>query len=107
MLGISIRNAWFLYNKGNPVQQIDFPRYIVTIYVSKYDTIGKSAARPSSVLSSTTAYRRDHLLTYISNKKRMRCAHEDGNSGVRTICLKCDLGLCIYSNVAFHRKLYF
>lgn len=114
MLDVTIHNAWYLYNRaGNTVSQLDFRRDIVITYLTRFGTAAKGAGRPSYSLSNTSGSRvsmdirydrTDHYLTYIPNLKRRRCAREGCKSSVRTMCSKCDLGLCIDCNMVFHHK---
>lgn len=115
MIDISIHNAWYVYNrgKGNSVRQLDFRREIVITYLLKYGTQARGAGRPSSSLSSSSGSRVsndlrydgfNHMMTYISNKKRRRCANEKCDSSVRTMSIRCYVGLCIDCNINFHKK---
>lgn len=115
MLDVSIQNAWVLYKRsGKSVTQLQFRRDIVNTYLQRYGTASKGAGRPlSASLSSTQGSRigdairydrTDHLLISISNKKRRRCAMEGCTTSTRTMCRKCDVGLCLDCNVNFHCK---
>ncbi|XP_068083077.1 uncharacterized protein [Anabrus simplex] len=44
----------------------------------------------------------DHLVQHTEGKKRKRCANENCKSSVRTMCLKCGVGLCIDCFVPLH-----
>lgn len=113
MLDVSIENAWYIYNKAeHNIPQLSFRREIATTYLTKYGTEAKGAGRPLSGISqnlsrvsSNIRYDRiDHFLMNIPNKKRWRCANEGCSSIVRTMCRKCNIGLCIDCNIKFHQK---
>lgn len=40
----------------------------------------------------------------VPNKKRRHCAGDNYKSHIRTMCMKCDLGLCIPCFRVFHEK---
>lgn len=114
LIDVSIHNAWFLWKKsGKTVTQLQFRREIVNTYLTKYGTPPKGAGRPSSSLTSSQGHRisddirydrTDHLLVYIPDQKRRRCAMELCNTSARTMCQKCNIGLCLTCNVRFHTK---
>lgn len=114
LIDVSIQNAWVLYKKsGKSVTQLQFRREIVNTYLSKYGTASKGAGRPSSSLTSSQGNRVsdairydriDHLLVYIPDQKRRRCAMELCNTSARTMCRKCNIGLCLTCNLGFHTK---
>lgn len=114
LIDVSIQNAWILHKKsGHPITQLQFRREIVNTYLKKYGTASKGAGRPSCSLSSKQGSRisdeirydrNDHLLVYIPDNKRRRCAMELCTTSSRTMCKKCDVGLCLTCNVGFHTK---
>lgn len=113
LIDAAIFNSWILYRKNSPISQLDFRRAIAQAYLSRFKTEPKSAGRPSTSKFSLSLNRisddirydsRDHLLMSIPDKKRRRCAGEGCCSSTRTMCKKCDLGLCIECNVIFHTK---
>lgn len=114
MVDVSIENAWYIYNRaGNATPQLAFRRDIATAYLMRYGTASKGPGRPSTGLPSSSSNRisdnvrydrMDHFLTYIPNKKRWRCANEGCRSIVRTMCVKCGVGVCVECNLDFHQK---
>lgn len=113
LLDAAIFNSWVLYKKNNPISQLDFRRALVKNYLSRYGIAPKTAGRPSTSkfslslnrISDEVRYdRTDHLLMSIPNKKRRRCAGEGCSTSTRTMCKKCDIGLCIECNIIFHTQ---
>lgn len=114
LIDVSISNAWILYKKGHNTQlsQLDFRRNIAQTYLKKYENPPKTAGRPSTSKFSVSCNRisddlrydgLNHLLTYVPNNKR-RCAGEGCPTSARTMCTKCDVGLCLECNVIFHTR---
>lgn len=114
-LDAAISNAWILYRKGcnQRMTQLTFRRTIAQTYLRRYGTIGKGAGRPSTSKFSISFNRvsddmrydeTNHLLVYIADKKRRRCAGEGCSTSARTMCRKCDVGLCLDCNYIFHTK---
>ncbi|KAI4459501.1 hypothetical protein MML48_6g00004129 [Holotrichia oblita] len=79
-------------------------------YLTKYKNPPKSSGRVSTAAASTSRVsddlRYDGLLHYIyvPENKRRRCAGIDCKSRGRTMCSKCDVGLCIECFRIFHTK---
>jgi len=46
----------------------------------------------------------NHLVIEVPNKKRRRCAADKCKSHIQTMCIKCNLGLCIPCFRLFHEK---
>lgn len=114
IVDVCIQNAWQLNRKsGGKMTQLMFRREIATTYLRSFGTPPKGPGRPRTSLSSVTMNRIsdnlrydkiDHLVSHTSGKKRRRCAGEGCSSSVRTMCIKCDVGLCLDCFVPFHRK---
>lgn len=84
LLDVAINNAWVLSKKsGSTFTKLDFKREIPDEL--RYDQM-------------------NHWVREIPNKKRRRCAGDNCKSHVRTMCMKCDLGLCIPCFQVFHEK---
>lgn len=105
-----VQNAWITYRKHNPnVTQLMFWRKVAQVYLTKFQNPPKSAGRPStysadSRIAPDIRYDRvDHIVEYVPNNKRRRCA---GNhipaSAVRTQCRKCNVGLCVTCFTTYH-----
>lgn len=110
LIDISINNAWIIYKKyiGN-VSQLQFRRQIVLTYLQKYAIIPKGPGRPPSLKSLHGRVQEesrfdglDHLVKKIPDGKRRRCAAQICSSSTRTICAKCNVGLCIDCFFLYH-----
>jgi len=96
------------------ITQLDFRRELVLTYLQRYGVARIGAGRPSKSLSSSDSRvsddirydRMDHLVsyTYTQEKKRRRCTKDGCKSVGRTMCVKCDVGLCIDCFANFHKK---
>jgi hypothetical protein len=114
LIDVAVVNAWLIAHKVKPkLSQLEFRRDIVQTYLTRYKTQLLSAGRPSTSKSSVTLNRvsddirydgRDHLLVPTEGKKRKRCAGEGCISGIRTMCSKCNVGLCLECNYIYHNK---
>ena len=108
----AIQNAWLLSQKTNQAKsQINFRRSIVQTYLKKYGKTSKGGGRPkiseeSSINSRVSDGLRldtlQHLVRFIPDGKRRRCAGANCSSIVRTECKKCNIGLCINCFEEFH-----
>lgn len=116
LLDVATVNAWTIrknYKGEAAISQLEFRREIAQIYLNRFGIRPKAAGRPSTSKSSISLNRvsdnlrydrLDHLLIPVQGKKRRRCAGEGCSSSVRTMCMKCDVGLCIECNFIFHTK---
>ncbi|KAK9679078.1 Transposase IS4 [Popillia japonica] len=89
---------------GRNISQLEFRRSIVQTYLTRYKNPPKSSGRVrvSTATASTSRVSDDlrydglhHYMMYVPKNKRRRCAGIDCNSRGRTMCCKCDVGLCI------------
>ncbi|KAJ8950838.1 hypothetical protein NQ318_012704, partial [Aromia moschata] len=87
-----------------PLTKVQFRREISRVYLTKFCVAPKGAGKQTTARSSVTLNRvsdnlrydrLDHLLTYIPNNKSRRCAGEGCITSTRTMCIKCDVGLCL------------
>lgn len=113
LLDVAIHNAWLIARRsGKKVNQLEFRREIVQVYLKRYSNPAKGAGRPAAPIAGTSrvsdALRFDennHLVEKILKKRR--CVG-DGckgkSSAVRTKCGKCDVGLCIDCFSNFHKQ---
>lgn len=117
ILDVAMQNSWILYNKANKTNmpQLDFRREVVDVYLHRYRSISKGSGRPSSSVHRSSDSRisddirydgKDHLVRSIGEDKtkKKRCAYRSCKSIVRTMCNKCNVGLCINCFMPFHTK---
>lgn len=112
MFDVALQNSWILYNKTGrkKISQLDFKREIVNVYLRKYQNIPKATGRPSScsfltdsrISDSIRFDRIDHLIKPTDDKKKKRCAGKHCKSIMRTMCVKCNVGLCVDCFIPFH-----
>ncbi|KAJ8911109.1 hypothetical protein NQ315_003371 [Exocentrus adspersus] len=112
MLDACMQNAWQLHKKSKgTLPQLEFRREIVKSYLKSFGTQPKGAGRTSTSTSSVTLNRvsddlrydkRDHFVVRIPQNKRRRCTGEGCASSGRTMCNKCNVGLCIDCFCLFH-----
>lgn len=114
VVDICVQNAWQIHRKsGGSLPQLDFRRSIVQAILKKHGIPPKGPGRTLTSSSSVTLNRvsddlrydsKDHLVVPVPNKKRRRCAGEGCSSHIRTMCKKCDVGLCVECFNIFHTK---
>nr|CAH7717546.1 unnamed protein product [Callosobruchus chinensis] len=113
LIDACISNAWILWKKAHRDQmsQLDFRRNIAQTYLKRYENVPTGGGRPSTSKFSLSMNRicddlrydgLNHLLVSIPDKKRRRCAGEGCITSTRTMCIKCDVGMCIECNYIFH-----
>nr|CAH7762079.1 unnamed protein product [Callosobruchus chinensis] len=113
LIDACISNAWILWKKAHRDQmsQLDFRRNIAQTYLKRYENVPTGGGRPSTSKFSLSMNRicddlrydgLNHILVSIPDKKRRRCAGEGCITGTRTMCIKCDVGMCIECNYIFH-----
>lgn len=109
LIDASVQNAWILYKKANTPNkctQLQFRRAIVITYLKKYGT-PLSKPGPSKKLKSADLLRYDKIEHFVSptpEGSRRRCAAENCSSRVRSMCVKCNVGLCISCFVQYHTE---
>lgn len=111
MLDVSIVNAWTVQRKaGLDITQLEFRREIVQVYLTRFGELPRGPGRSFS-LSSVPGHlndirydKEDHLIVKVPNNKRRRCAAALCKSVGRTMCKKCDVGLCTGCFYSFHKK---
>jgi len=110
LIDVCINNAWVLKRKSNNMPQLQFRREIAQAYLSKYGESSKGAGRPRSSTSSgrvLTDIRYDgvnHLVTKIPDGKKRRCNGDRCKSIMRTMCIKCKVGICVDCFVNYHKQ---
>ena len=108
-LDVAMQNAWLLYRTSEaeqvPRDLLSFRRYVVQTYITKYSTPA-GVVRP---IASARDTRVEHDVRFdnighmvISVEGRPRCAV--CNSRPKTMCVKCNVGLCPKCFVSFHTK---
>lgn len=113
-IDVAINNAWQLHKKfDGKMPQLQFRREIAQHYLRSFGIPAKPGGRPSTSKSSISLNRisdmirydqLNHLVDEVPDKKRRRCAGEGCCSSIRTMCKKCDVGLCIPCFAIFHTK---
>lgn len=113
-IDVCVHNAWQIHRKSDgSMSQLEFRRSIVQTYLKTHGVPPQGSGRPA--LSSTSLSlnrvfdglrydRINHLVIPVPNRKRRRCAGEGCISHVRTMCQKCNVGLCIDCFVIFHTR---
>lgn len=114
IIDVCLHNAWQIHRKsGGRMSQLEFRRSIVQTYLKTYGVPPRGPGRPAISTMSLSfnrvsdEFRYDglnHLVTSTPNRKRKRCAGEGCSSHIRTMCQKCNLGLCIECFAIFHTK---
>jgi hypothetical protein len=109
LIDVAITNAWRLHVKsGHNSTQLEFRRSIVQEYLTRFKNAPKRKGRPSNITSRVPEGirfdRLDHYVMSTIDGKRKRCAGATCSSSVRTMCSKCDVGLCIDCFKIFHTK---
>ncbi|KAG8231879.1 hypothetical protein J437_LFUL011784 [Ladona fulva] len=91
-IDVSVNNAWILKRKSSePKTKLEFRREIAQIYLTRYKTQLKSPVEDSvRRLHRKLALQKRE----IAHNKRRPCANKEGTSCGRTMCKKCDVGLC-------------
>lgn len=100
-----VQNAWQLRRSTGSLQpQLDSRRELVTIYITRYGERSKGPGTPitskcsifdSRVCDDMRYDGMNHLVISTPEKKRRRCAEKGCTSVGRTMCKKCNVGLCI------------
>ncbi|KAJ6640351.1 PiggyBac transposable element-derived protein 3 [Pseudolycoriella hygida] len=110
MTDACIQNAWQLHRVAHPeMPQLDFRREIALYYCGHYGVPPKSTGnRKRKVDDSSANLRFDNLSHWPRHvAKRRHCADEACQSTVRTVCMKCDVGLCINCFETYHSSQKF
>lgn len=105
LLDVTINNAWLLYRKTHEkTSNLDFRREIVRTYLARYGAPSKSPgpARTSIPHTLLNSIRYDGLHHYVSSCNRRRCAGTGCKTFGRTMCSKCDVGLCVSCFASYH-----
>lgn len=110
---VAIQNSWILYNKSHEkkISGLEFRREVANVYLQKYKILPKGPGRPSTAHGSTTdsrvsdEVRFDRIDHWVQSvEKKRRCAYKTCKSTPRTICSKCNVGLCVQCFLLYHTK---
>lgn len=112
LIDVALTNAWRLYkNSGKNSTLLEFRRSIVQEYLIRFKTSQKKKGPSSSRVSTTSRVLEgirydclDHYVIPTEKGKRKRCAGDLCQSSVRTMCFKCQIGLCVNCFKTFHEK---
>jgi hypothetical protein len=106
LVDVSVQNAWFLHRAGGSnMPQLDFRRQIAARYCSSLgeSKVAKNYRRPKTAMESIPRFdNMGHYLVHVPEVKRRRCAGALCSKVCRTMCKKCDVGLCIDCNENYH-----
>lgn len=106
MIDVAVKNAWQLHRVEHPeMPQLDFRREITLFYCRHYGVPPKSTGNRLSKNSKkdVKSVRYDKLSHWPRCiPKRRRCAEETCKGSPKTICTKCDVGLCIKCFESYH-----
>ncbi|XP_037046510.1 piggyBac transposable element-derived protein 2-like [Bradysia coprophila] len=106
MIDVSIQNAWQLHRVAHPeMPQLDFRREIALYYCRHYGVPPKSTGNRKRKMEKEdyASLRYDNLRHWPrQTAKRRRCALETCQSSIRTMCVKCDVGLCVNCFEPYH-----
>lgn len=113
MFDVALQNSWILYKKVNnsKISQLEFKREVAMVYLKRYQNPPKSAGRSSAptqafdnrVSDSIRLDRIDHFVKQTDGNKKRRCAMKNCKSIIRTMCVKCNVGLCINCFIPYHK----
>lgn len=113
LIDVCVNNAWIKMKKTHDVPQLEFRRLVAQSYLRTYGTVAKTVGRPRSSDSGKTFSRvieairydgREHLVRKTPENRKKRCAGYSCNSIIRTMCVKCDVGLCLDCFIPYHVK---
>lgn len=105
ILDAAINNAWLLYRKRNSkTTNLQFRRELVQVYLVRYGVAPKMPGPAKSATSRTLlpSVRSDGMHHYVAPCNRRRCAGMNCKSFGRTMCIKCDVGLCVPCFAKYH-----
>lgn len=106
MVDVSIQNAWQLHRVAHPeMPQLDFRREIALYYCGHYGVPPKSTGNRKRKFEDDdyASPRYDNVSHWPRHmSKRRRCALESCQSSMRTICTKCNVGLCVNCFESYH-----
>ena len=106
---ISVRgknNAWQLSNtKGDGLTQFEFRRAVARNYLEKHGVAPKSVDRfPSNPNMPLRYDEMRHLIAVIPNNKRLRCKNFGCSRIISTMCLRCNVRVCVQCFASYHTR---
>uniref|UniRef100_A0A6P7GSQ4 PiggyBac transposable element-derived protein 2-like n=1 Tax=Diabrotica virgifera virgifera TaxID=50390 RepID=A0A6P7GSQ4_DIAVI len=110
LIDAALQNAWTIYRKsGKNISLLEFRRSICQTYLTTYKVpakrpgkIGRAAGSDFRVSDCVRFDCKDHWIISVPEGKRKRCAMPTCSSKGRTMCEKCNVGLCIACFKLFH-----
>lgn len=106
LINVAVTNAWMVHRGSKALSQLEFKREIAVYYCRHYGTLpivtGPKRQRREDDTARNVRYDgKDHFVT---SCQRRRCAGERCNSTIRTMCKKCNVGLCIVCFADYHTR---
>lgn len=106
LIDVAVDNVWMLHRGSKTLSQIEFKRNIAVYYCRHYETLpivtGPKRQRREDDNARNVRYDgRDHFVT---SCPRRRCAGDICNSTVRTMCMMCNVGLCVACFADYHTR---
>lgn len=106
MIDVALQNAWQLHRVAFPdLPQLDFRREITLFYCRHYGVPPKSTGNRKRKMSEcdSKSIRFDNISHWPRCiPKRRRCAADNCHASPKTICGKCDVGLCTKCFESYH-----
>ncbi|XP_033214089.1 piggyBac transposable element-derived protein 3-like [Belonocnema kinseyi] len=106
LIDVAVNNSWLIHKEssGTKIPKLQFCRQLAQTYLVRFKTpikkAGPSAHAKNKCIDSIRYDRIDHFVAPIENRRR--CANKPCSSHVKTICQKCDVGLCVRCFVKYH-----
>ena len=98
----AVHNAWILNQKGKrPATPLDFRRSIVKAILTKS---GDTYCSPYGVSDNIRLDNLSHFPGFMTKNKRKRCSRQNCTSKVNSMCIKCEVALCIKCFKPFHTQ---
>lgn len=102
LIDVALHNAWYLRCKNEQISAINFRREIVQVYLTRYKTVSKAPGRRPLAKNALPALRFHRMDHFVASCNRRRCAGAGCKSFGRTMCQKCDVGLCLNCFATYH-----
>lgn len=105
LIDVSLQNSWQLHRVAHPeMTHLDFRRAIALFYCRHFGTPPKSTGNRKRKFDEAASSLRYDLKAHFVRPviKKRRCAGESCKTIGRTICGKCDVGLCVHCFEKYH-----